>query len=56
MIVHREVRKDILGAISATGIHVLSGSDVIGLYVANLDGIDNLKVAAVSFDAFRIGD
>ncbi|KKN80766.1 hypothetical protein LCGC14_0325720 [marine sediment metagenome] len=56
MVVHREVRGATLGAISATGLHVLAGSDVLALYVANLDGTTNLTVHAVSFDAFRIGD
>ncbi|KKK91722.1 hypothetical protein LCGC14_2710090, partial [marine sediment metagenome] len=56
MVVHREVRGATLGAISATGLHILSDSDVLALYVANLDGVTNLTVAAVSFDAFRIGD
>jgi len=56
MIIHRMVRGADLGAISATGVHILANSDVLSLYVANLDGITNLTVAAVSFDAFRIGD
>ncbi len=56
MIIHREVRGADLGAISATGVHVLSNSDVLSLYVANLDGTTNLTVGAVSLDAFRIGD
>ncbi|KKM95315.1 hypothetical protein LCGC14_1189330, partial [marine sediment metagenome] len=56
MIVHRVVRGADLGAISATGIHILANSDVLSLYVANLDGITNLTVAAVSLDTFRIGD
>ncbi|KKL66350.1 hypothetical protein LCGC14_2145880, partial [marine sediment metagenome] len=56
MVVHREVRGSTLGAISATGLHVLAGSDVLALYVANLDGTTNLTVAAVSLDCFRIGD
>ncbi len=56
MIVHREVRGATLGSISATGLHVLSNNDKIAVYVANLDGTTNLTVAAISFDAFRIGD
>ena len=56
MIVHREVRGATLGAASATGLHILAGSDVLAIYVANLDGTTNLTVAAISFDAFRIGD
>ncbi len=56
MIVHRMVRGADLGAASATGLHILAGSDVIAVYVANLDGTTNLTIAAVSFDAFRIGD
>ena len=56
MVVHREVRGASLGAISATGIHTIANSDVLAVYVANLDGITNLTVAAISFDAFRIGD
>lgn len=56
MIIHREVRGASIGAISATGIHILANSDVLALYVANLDGTTNLTVAAVSLDAFRIGD
>ncbi len=56
MIVHREVRGSTLGAISATGLHILADSDVLAVYVANLDGVTNLTVAAISFDAFRIGD
>ncbi|KKL87933.1 hypothetical protein LCGC14_1929830, partial [marine sediment metagenome] len=56
MTVHRMVRGADLGAISATGLHILAGSDVLSLYVANLDGITNLTVGAVSLSAFRIGD
>ncbi len=56
MVVHREVRGATLGAVSATGLHILADSDVLGVYVANLDGITNLTVAAISFDCFRIGD
>jgi len=56
MVIHREVRGADLGAISATGVHILSNSDVLALYVANLDGTTNLTVGAVSLDAFRIGD
>ena len=56
MMVHRMVRGADLGAVSATGLHVLANSDVLSLYVANLDGITDLTVGAVSFDAFRIGD
>ncbi|KKN11062.1 hypothetical protein LCGC14_1030410, partial [marine sediment metagenome] len=56
MVVHREVRGASLGALSATGLHILADSDVLALYVANLDGTTNLTVAAASFDAFRIGD
>ncbi|KKN16874.1 hypothetical protein LCGC14_0971620, partial [marine sediment metagenome] len=56
MIVHREVRGATLGAISATGLHILAGSDVLAVYVANLDGTTNLTLAAISFDTFRIGD
>ncbi len=56
MVVHREVRGASLGALSATGLHILANSDVLAIYVANLDGTTNLTVAAVSFDAFRIGD
>ncbi|KKL14647.1 hypothetical protein LCGC14_2513550, partial [marine sediment metagenome] len=56
MIVHREVRGTTLGAVSATGVHTLSNSDVLAVYVANLDNTTNLTIAAISFDAFRIGD
>ena len=56
MVVHREVRGASLGAISATGLHILANSDVLAVYVANLDGVTNLTVAAISFDCFRIGD
>ncbi len=56
MIAHRMVRGADLGALSATGVHILANSDVLSLYVANLDGITNLTVAAVSLDTFRIGD
>ena len=56
MIVRRMVRGADFGAISATGLHVLQNSDVLALYVANLDGVTNLTVAAISFGAFRIGD
>ena len=56
MVIHRTVRGADPGAISATGIHILANSDVLALYVANLDGTTNLTVAAVSFDAFRLGD
>ncbi len=56
MVVHRMVRGADLGAVSATGLHILANSDVLGIYVANLDGTTNLTVAAISFDAFRIGD
>ena len=50
------VRGADFGSISATGIHVLSGGDVLKIYVANLSGVTNLTVSSVSFDAFRIGD
>jgi len=56
MIVHREVRGASIGAISATGIHDVLDSEKIAVYVANLVGITNLTVAAISLDAFRIGD
>ena len=56
MIVHRMVRGADLGALSATGLHILSNSDNLALYVANLSGLTNLTVAAVSLDADRIGD
>ncbi len=56
MIVQRAVRGADLGAISATGVHILANSDAIAVYVANLSGTTNLTVAAISFDAFRIGD
>lgn len=56
MVVHREVRGASLGALSATGLHILADDDVLAIYVANLDGTTNLTVAAISFDAFRIGD
>ncbi len=56
MIIQRAVRGADLGAISATGVHILANSDAIAVYVANLSGTTNLTVAAISFDAFRIGD
>ena len=56
MVVHREVRGASLGAVSATGVHIVANNDVLAVYVANLDGITNLTVAAISFDAFRVGD
>ena len=56
MIIHREVRGATLGAISATGLHILADNDVLSLYVANLDGTTNLTISSISFDAFRIGD
>ena len=56
MVVHREVRGATLGAASASGLRLLADSDVLAVYVANLDGTTNLTIAAISFDAFRIGD
>ena len=56
MEIHRMVRGADFGSISATGLHVLSGSDVLSIYVANLSGITNLTVSSISFSAFRIGD
>ncbi len=56
MEVHRMVRGADFGSISATGLHVLSGGDVLKVYVANLSGTTNLTVSSVSFSAFRIGD
>ncbi len=56
LVVLRDVRHDTLGAIATTAVHVLSGDDVLALYVANLSSSDNLTVATVSFDTFRIGD
>ena len=56
MVVHRVVRGADLGAISATGLHILADGDVLSLYVANLVGTTNLTVGAVSLDTFRIGD
>ncbi len=56
MVVHRMVRGADLGALSATGIHILAASDVLAIYVANVSGTTNLTVAAFSFDLTRIGD
>ena len=56
MMIRRAVRGADLGAISATGVHILASSDVLSLYVANLDGTTNLTVASVSFEIARIGD
>ena len=56
MVVHRMVRGADLGAVSATGIHELDGSDVISLYVANVSGTTNLTIAAISLGLDRIGD
>ena len=56
MMVQRAVRGADLGALSATGLHILANSDKLALYVANLSGTTNLTVAAVSFSANRIGD
>ena len=56
MVVHRMVRGADLGAMSATGIHELDGSDVVSLYVANVSGTTNLTVAAISLGLDRIGD
>lgn len=56
MVVHKEVRKDILGAVSASAIHELANSDVVALYVANLESLDSLKVEAVSLSIFRLGN
>ena len=56
MVVHRMVRGADLGAMSATGIHILAANDVLALYVANVSGTTNLTVAAVNFDVNRIGD
>ncbi len=56
MEVHRMVRGADFGSISATGLHVLADSDVLSIYVANLSGVTNLTVSAISFSAFRIGD
>ncbi len=56
MMIRRAVRGADLGAISATGVHILANSDVLKLYVANLDGTTNLTVASVSFEIARLGD
>ena len=56
MVTRTEVRGATLVAISATGVHILANSDVLAMYVANLDGVTNLTVAAVSLDAVRVGD
>ncbi len=56
MMIRRAVRGADLGAISATGFHDLANSDVLKLYVANLDGVTNLTVASISFVITRIGD
>ncbi len=56
MIAHAEVRGTVLDHIAVSGLHVLANSDVLALYVANLDGTTNLTVAAVNLDAFRVGD
>jgi len=56
MVVHRMVRGADLGALSATGIHILAASDVMSVYVANVSGTTNLTVAAFSFELARIGD
>ncbi len=56
MAIKRAVRGADLGAVSATGLHILVSGDVLSLYVANLSGTTNLTLATVSLDAFRIGD
>ena len=56
MMVHRMVRGADLGAISATGLHILANSDKLALYVANLSGDTNLTVSTVSLSADRVGD
>ena len=56
MIIHEDVRGAKLDVPAATGLHILANSDVLALYVANLDGTTNLTIAAVSLDANRIGD
>lgn len=56
MVIHKEVRGATLGHVAASGLHIIADSDVLGLYVANLDGTTNLTIAAISFDAFRVGD
>jgi hypothetical protein len=56
MEVHRMVRGADFGSISATGLHVLAGGDVLAIYVANLSGTTNLTVSSISFSCFRIGD
>ena len=56
MMIRRSVRGDNLGAVSATGIHILANSDVLKLYVANLINTTNLTVASMSFEVHRFGD
>ena len=56
MVIHRMVRGADLGAVAKSELHVLSNSDVVALYVANLDGTTNLTVSTVSLSVFRVGD
>lgn len=56
MEIHRMVRGADFGSIAAADLHVLSGGDVLKLYVANLSGVTNLTVSSISLSGFRIGD
>lgn len=56
MEIHRMVRGADFGSVSATGVHLLAGDDVLAYYVANLSGVTNMTVSSVSFSVFRIGD
>jgi hypothetical protein len=56
MVSHRVVSQTDLGSVSATGIHEISNSDALSLYIANLDDTNNINVYAVSLDIYRIGD
>ena len=56
MVTRRVVSQTDLGSISATGLHLLQNSDILCLYMANLDDTNNINVYAVSLEAYRIGD
>lgn len=56
MVARRDVSQTALGSMSATGLHIFQHSDVVCLYMANLDDTNNINIYAVSLDVVRIGD
>ena len=56
MVVREEVRGATITGMSVTGLHDVANADKLAIYVANLDGVTDLTVAAISFDAVRVGD